>query len=164
MPFVAWVKKKIKNHDLYAKPITLKFKGNSYLSTPYGGLMSLMIKLVIIIRACFLTKIIFDKGNTNKSAYKTVRDLSFDTTKHYIGKSTFRIGLGFHSSVDLLSTPEILDESLFTLNMFTRTIYYGDDNIPIQEYRMLQHGACEKNDFPDLSTRVFDKFGLRNYV
>ena len=59
-----WASNKVKSHDLYAKPVTFMYDGESKIRSTYGGLVSLMIKLVVVIGACLLTRVIFRKSNT----------------------------------------------------------------------------------------------------
>ena len=64
MGILFWLKRKIEGHDLYGKPITLYYKGNKKLNSAYGGLVSVLIKVLIIVFACLLTRVIFARSGT----------------------------------------------------------------------------------------------------
>ena len=49
----------------------------------------MMIKIVVIIYAIQMFITVLTRNDSSKSVSKVVRDLSYDTTKHYIGKNKF---------------------------------------------------------------------------
>ena len=45
-------------------------------------------------------------------------NLAFDDTKHYIGKKTFRIGIGMHQNDNIQASNYLLDETVFKLRPY----------------------------------------------
>lgn len=116
-----WIKNKVKDADLFPSTVKFTFNGETEFKTLYGGLVSLMIKTVVIIYAISLTVSIFTKSGTSKSVNKLVRDLSYDKTKHFIGKSTFAFGIKL-----IGPNPELLlDKTYFNL-LVSNTHYVKD--------------------------------------
>ena len=134
-----WLKNKIKAHDLYATPVSLMFKGQPNLKTPYGGLISLIIKLTLITTACLLIRVIFVKSNTTKSINKIVYDLSNQQTKHYIGQSTFKIAIGFNSLDGTMLDSQILDGTYFSV-IATMTHAQWVNNTVQYSYEPIEYG------------------------
>ena len=99
----------------------------------------------------------------NKSAYKTVTDLSYDYTKHYIGRSTFRIGIGMHSNLTPNPTNIIFDRTIFKLNFYSQKLGWRN-GVSFMNLTNLENGPCTEDDFPDVSSKVFDRANFVNYV
>ena len=116
MNILRWVHNRIKDNDLYAKSVTLTFKGKTTFSTSYGGVISCLIKLTIIIIAIIRVSIIFNRSDTSKSINKVVKDIVHDDTKHYIGKGTFAIAFGLVDQ--LVFTSLLTDSTYFSFQIF----------------------------------------------
>ena len=64
MGVLSYLLHKLKSQDLYAKSVNLTFDGKDKLQTTYGGFISLMIKISIIVNAIILIIVIFKKNDT----------------------------------------------------------------------------------------------------
>ena len=139
MGIFIWFKNKIKGHDLYAKPITLFYKGNQELKSAYGGLISVLIKILIVVFACLLTRVIFTRGGTKKIANKIMYDLANDSTKHYIGKNNFKLAIGFHNFSGGTPKVSIFDETYFNVSVFVSHSKY-ENGTAVTTREILDHG------------------------
>jgi hypothetical protein len=84
-----WVKDKIKGMDSFPQSVQISFNGDTQFTTILGGLVSIIIKIVTFLYFILLISNIFKRGNSSKSFNKIVKDITYDSTKHYIGKGTF---------------------------------------------------------------------------
>ena len=84
--FGTWTKKQIKSQDQYSKTISFSFNGEDTFSTIFGGITTIIIKVVVLVIAIFLTMSIFQKGNTTTSINKVIKDITNDDEKHYFAK------------------------------------------------------------------------------
>ena len=75
-----WTRNRVTEADSYASTVQMTFNGNKKFTTFYGGVVSLMIKTVIIMYAVLLTIRIFRRSDSEKLASTMVRDLTYDTT------------------------------------------------------------------------------------
>ena len=113
--FFAYIADTIRSGDLYGKQITMTYKGEDSFKTTYGGIISLFIKLILFTYAGVLFAVIINRGDTKKTLNTTVKDITNDPTKHYIGRGTF----GF--SVDLTDPVTgnnlLMDKTYFELSI-----------------------------------------------
>ena len=123
-----WTRSKITEADSYASTVHLTFNGKKEFCTFYGGVVSLMIKTVIIMYAVLLTIRIFRKSDSEKLASTMVRDLTYDDEKHYIGKGNFAFAVRLTGS-----NPELLlDTSYFTFTV-NNANYLKDSNFQVKK-------------------------------
>ena len=163
MGIFIWLKNKIKGHDLYAKPITMFYKGDQKLKSAYGGFISVLIKILILIFACLLTRVIFNRSATKKIANQIVYDLISDTTKHYLGKNNFQVAIGFYEFRGRKPTVSLLDKTYFSLNVFAlHTKRYNDTHTSHTE--SLEYDYWDQNDFPEVSGTKFSRLDLSSYL
>ena len=93
--FFGYIAETIKSADLYGKQITMTYKGEDSFKTTYGGVISLFIKLILFTYAGVLFAVIINRGDTKKTLNTTVKDITNDPTKHYIGRGTFGFAVEF---------------------------------------------------------------------
>jgi hypothetical protein len=106
-----WTYGRVKSNDKYATTISMTFEGHSKFKTFYGGFVSLALNLVLLIFTIAMISSLFQRSLTDKSSNYIVKDLSSDTTKHYIGKSTFAFALRLTGP----NPGALLDKSYFSL-------------------------------------------------
>ena len=113
MKFIYWMDENIKGTDMFYESVQLSYKGHTHFKTTFGGVVSIFIRILIFLYGTLLFVKVVTKNNTTKSVTSIVKDLTKDSTKHYIGKGTFAFG------VKLLGTfPErILDPTYFNLRI-----------------------------------------------
>ena len=163
MRLFRWFKDKIKAHDLYATPVSLMYKGEPDLKTPYGGFVSLMIKLLIVTSACFLIRVIFTKSDTTKSVNKIVYDLTNEDQKHYIGQSTFKIAIGLLSVEGIPLDSYILNKAYFSVATTMVHSQWIDDKLQ-QHFEPIESGKWEENDLPSIDQKTFRRNGFAHYL
>jgi len=123
MAFLYRVKHCIKNFDMYPTRVNLTYKGKSEFKTLYGGTVSMAIKLIILVYAIGQILLVFTRGNSIKNTNKIVKDLTYDTTKHYIGKNTFAFAIGV-----IGPNPELMfDPTYFNFTLSQSQIYRSDN-------------------------------------
>lgn len=86
---VVFAKDSIRSRDMFPSKVELTYKGNTNFTTLFGGLVSLIIKIIVILYAVYLMFVIFRRTNSSKSVNRLVRDRTYDTTKHYLGRNNF---------------------------------------------------------------------------
>ena len=111
----------------------------------------------------FWLELSLTKVTLNKSAYKVVKNITDDDVKHYIGKSTFRIGFGIHDNVNLLSSNTFIDETYFNLSMYHQEVKWIND-VPETYITELESGPCSESDLPNLSAKVYHRMNFSNYI
>ena len=103
--------------------------------------------------------IIFRRGDTKKSVNRIIRDISKDTTKHYIAKGTFAIAL---SMLNETEDNLLLDPQYFTLSFYQAN---GALNSGIFTYELntIPHGSWD-GDYPYVSEAFANKIKLSKSV
>ena len=157
-----FVKSRIKSSDLYGKKISMTYWGEDSFKTTYGGIISLLIKLIVFAYACILISVIFKRGDTKKTLNTTIKDLTNDKTKHYVGKGSFAFAISYKEFSS--NTNFLMDSTyfVFTLqNMFyTRnldgTVNVSSSEIPFDYWRENFKFVTDKNQY--------DRAGLREYI
>lgn len=160
MAFLYRVKHCIKNFDMYPTRVNLTYKGKSEFKTLYGGTVSMAIKLIILVYAIGQILLVFTRGNSIKNTNKIVKDLTYDTTKHYIGKNTFAFAIGvIGPNPELMFDPTYFN---FTLSQSQelKTNSINGEVISITPIAMEKCG----DDFPFVTNKdVYDRIGLKDY-
>ena len=105
-----YVKKSIICSDMFGAEVKLWFEGQSSFKTVIGGLSTVIIKLTSFAIMIWMLVNIIQRNNSTKNISKLITDLSTDTTKHYIGKSTFAYAIKLQGPNPNL----IFDSSYFT--------------------------------------------------
>lgn len=82
--------------------------------TLLGGITTVIVRLLILAISVSLMVTIFQRSNTSKTTSSTIKDLSVDTEKHYIGKSTFAFAMKMIGP----NPVKLLDTSYFTLRVY----------------------------------------------
>lgn len=158
---MSWVKQKIIQADQYPKTVKLFYKGNTEFKTSFGGIISLIIKILVIGYGMQLLVAVFQRSHSTKSVTKIVKDLSQDTTKHYVGKGTFAFALKM-----LGSNPErLLDSTYFSLSMSMSTILRPSNGSESFTYYKvpIEFDYCA-DSFPYVEKLLYDKLGLQTYI
>ena len=76
---ILWVYHKVRNTDMYGKQISLSYKGEEKLRTFYGGVISIMIMIALLINFCTSMYTLINRNN-NKTDTKTIFKHTFDDT------------------------------------------------------------------------------------
>ena len=160
MTFFSCIFNTIKSQDLYAKSIKLTIKGKDKLSTTYGGLMSTIIKLAILVNAVILLFVIYNRNDTKKAVNKVIKDLINDDTKHYIGKSTFGIALGYVRNST--RTKFLLDPTYFLLQIGMLTTTRNNTDYT-ETFVELEYERCGDN-FPYDDQKTYSRVGIEDYL
>ena len=148
-----YIKSKIKGNDLYDKKITLTYNGDSSYKTLIGGIVSISIKLLILIYAWILIRVIFKRGDTKKTLNRVIKDLTYDTTKHYIGKDGFAIAIAMNNEA---GENLILDPQYFNLSVSQANYVLHSDGFYSVEYTSIPYGAWER-DFSYVSEDLVNR-------
>ena len=78
---ILWTYRRVKDADMYSKQITLTYKGEDKLKTFYGGIISIIIMIALLINFCSSMYTLINR-NDSKTYTKTVyRDTFKDTNK-----------------------------------------------------------------------------------
>ena len=86
-------KTKITNYDLYPKVVNFTCDGDDKFKTFFGGIVSVMIRIVIFVIAILLSTMIINKEKSTFSVTTTQKDLTNDEEKHYFAKKDIFVGL-----------------------------------------------------------------------
>ena len=155
---MGWVYNGVKKNDMYGKDITLTFKGENRLRTFWGGFVSLLIMIALLINFCASMYTLINRNDSQFYTKTIFKDSFDDTKKKYIGKSTFRLGIAYKKfpsgeiDNDILTDPTLFNVSFF--NTEYRRSTEGYERIPIP----ISYGYCNDAflDFvePELNERV----------
>lgn len=66
----------VENSDLFARPVSLSFKGRSSHKSICGGLVSILVVLGVVIESCFTLRGLIKEPNYNQ--YPTTFDYDYD--------------------------------------------------------------------------------------
>ena len=154
-----WAWKKVTQADNYASIVQMTFNGKKEYSTFYGGVVSLMIKTTIIMYAVLLIIRIFRRSDSEKIASTMVRDLTYDTEKHYIGKGNFAFAVRLTGP-----NPELLlDTSYFTFSV-NNANYLKNSTFQVQRIStLIEMESCDDN-FPGVRKDIYDRAGLSLFL
>ena len=118
---LSWGKGFIVDNDIFGIDIKLTYKGKNSFQSFYGGIVSIVLKLAIILSFILLSVIIFAYGNTKVSTKTVVKDLLDDTTKHYVNRGTFGIAVAYVDIPTGSALPNYLqDQTYFSVNFGSR--------------------------------------------
>ena len=73
--------------------------------------------------------ILFTRSGTYKSVNKVIHDLTNDNTKHYIGRGTFALAIGYVNLSSHKSTPVLLDQTYFSISAVNEIEHYENKTI-----------------------------------
>ena len=160
--FFSYIGDTIKSGDLYGKQITMTYKGDDSFKTTYGGIISLFIKIILLIQAGVLFAVIINKGDTKKDLNTTVKDISNDKTKHFIGQGTFAFAVDFQ---DLVTGANLLmDSTYFELSMQNVFVTrYPNSSITFTA-REIPYDQCGQNFKFVTDQNQYNRIGLARYA
>lgn len=161
MKLLSWMRKKIRDTDMFSKSVQLSYKGKTSFKTTFGGVVSILIKILLTLYGILLFKEVVTKGNTTKSVTNIVKDLTKDTTKHYISKGTF----AFAVKLQGLYPERMLDPTYFKFEIsqvkYTRSTN-GDGAIN-ESFVDIPYELWGDN-FPFVEKEVYDRVELQKFL
>ena len=155
-----YITNNVRAGDLYAKNITLTYAGKSSYKTIIGGMVSLMIYLSLFVYAWILLSVMFRRKDTKKTVNRTVKDLAYDSSKHYIGKSTFAFAF---TLFDNNHRNLLLDPTYFVMTI--EHIFYNrtEDGEYTSTSDFIDVELWGQN-FPHVEQDLYNRIGLENYA
>ena len=81
-----WTKKRIISLDDYSKTMSFYIDGKDSMTTFSGGIASMLVKTGVLIVAILLSITIFERGKTQTSINRVIKDITNDSNKHYFAK------------------------------------------------------------------------------
>ena len=81
-----WTKKRIISLDDYSKTMSFYIDGKDSMTTFSGGIASMLVKTGVLIVAILLSITIFERGKTQTSINRVIKDITNDNNKHYFAK------------------------------------------------------------------------------
>ena len=154
-----WIGQKINGADSYSSTVQMTFNGKTEFTTFYGGCVSILIKVIIWLYAGLLVTRILSRSDSQKSASTMIKDLTYETEKHYIGKDTFAFAVKLTGP-----NPELLlDTSYFRFSVnnakYSRDASYGLTKTVVP----IEMEPCGDN-FPSVEKDVYDRRGLSLFL
>ena len=125
-----YVNSTLKTADFYGVPVSLNLNGEDSFTTSFGGIMSILVRVVMLWYTITELTLIATRGKTAINTNMISKNLLEDNEKFEIAKDGFRIGLGgFHSrgGANILLDPDYL-QPYFTYGNQTRTSAGGTIN------------------------------------
>ena len=122
--FGSWLKTKIIHSDLYPKVVNFSCDDKGKFKTLFGGIVSVMLRIMIFTIAVSLIVEIFSKSNSKFSLTTIQKDLTNDEEKHYFAQNDIFIGLNLIGP----NSEILLDPSYFTLQI-QQANYVNDNTI-----------------------------------
>ena len=86
-----WVKEYLKDNDMFSQPISLTYKKKSKFQTLYGGIVSSLILVFMVMYGTRLLLIMFSKGATNNSKNTVVHNSNY--SEYYTGRDNFSFAM-----------------------------------------------------------------------
>ena len=123
MRILKWIKETIKNRDIFEKSISLTYKGNHSFKTLFGGIVSTIILILMILYGIMLFIQMVNRDNTNKSKNSIVIDPEEKAQYYHIGTNNLSFAIYLSQASD--KTP-FIDESYFNISI-TQLEYVLDD-------------------------------------
>lgn len=157
--FAQWTKNKVKSADSYATTVQMTFNGKRKFSTFYGGIISLIIKTIIIMYAILLTIRIFRKSDSEKLTSTMIKDLSKDTEQHFIGKGTFAFAVRL-----IWPNPELLLDTSYFSFMVNNAQYSRNSTFQNQKKTTTIEMETWGDKFPNVNSDIYDKVGLATFL
>ena len=93
--FAWWTKEKVKSSDSFPNQITLSYKGDSDFKTLLGGLVSLVIKLILLTYGISLFIILIRRKGTIQTKNSVVTDLTKNEEAYLLDPSKFGFAFTF---------------------------------------------------------------------
>ncbi|CAI2384266.1 unnamed protein product [Moneuplotes crassus] len=83
----------VKGVDMYPKTITFTFKGQEEFKTLFGGIISLIIKIVILLYSIQMISIMITNKNSSKNVNTTVQNILNDTEPINLTDTKFQFAI-----------------------------------------------------------------------
>ncbi|CAI2378946.1 unnamed protein product [Moneuplotes crassus] len=87
--------KSVRAFDIYGKPITLHYRGEEKFKTYVGGSVTILVFLVLLSYASYLTAVMFQRQTVIYSSSCVVRDLNSDLSDNKPAEHGFAMAIGF---------------------------------------------------------------------
>ncbi|CAI2382433.1 unnamed protein product [Moneuplotes crassus] len=84
-----YILEKVRDRDMYPRPIAFTFKGKEEFRTLFGGLISMAIQVVIVLYAYIMLKIMIERNDTSKSVNTIVSDILNDKSPVSLNTTDF---------------------------------------------------------------------------
>ena len=121
--------------DLFAKQIKLNYKGKESFKTLFGGLLSLMIFITILLYAAFLVNQMIQRKGASRTLSTEIKDLQENPQIHQPGLGTFKFAVSYTDTSD----DPYYDETYFRIYMGEVDITKIDENrTTLSGYRDLE--------------------------
>ncbi|CAI2377012.1 unnamed protein product [Moneuplotes crassus] len=154
-----FVTDRIKGFDMYPTSINFTFDGQEEFKTLIGGVVSIVIKVIIILYSYLMLRIMIERKNTQKSVNTVVTDILNDKSPVHLNTSDFSFAFNGiiegDNSFDLLDNPYVSVE-LFQWVKNTTTGDFDSTDIPMVR--------CEKTFFKFYNQTEVEKLGIEDYI
>lgn len=153
----------LKSNDLYAKTITLTYKGNKSFKTVLGGVLSFIIFMIILVMLIIYAVKVFSYGNTQVYTKTLIKELMNDSTKHYIGKNGFAFAMTYIDTLTGVLNDNKLDDPSYFVVKLQQATYTRVNGTYVRTGNDIPLSKCN-DTFPYDDKEVYDKLGLANYL
>ena len=104
----------IRSIDIFPADIKLNYKGKEKFKTLFGGWATLVIFVIMVVYAVFLTNQVINKRGSNTTLSTKIKDLQNNPEEHQPGLGSFKLILGFGDS----SREIFYNESYYRIEMY----------------------------------------------
>ena len=98
--------------------------------------------------------------DTKKALNQKIKDLTSDTTKHYIGKGTFAIAVGMK---DDDGSNLLMNDQYFEISYANEFYHRTNNGAFTHNETVIPHGYCN-DSYPHVEKDLYDRIGLQNFV
>ena len=152
-----WIRDKVREADMYNKPIMLTYKGKPNFKTCWGGFFTTLTIGAMVYLSIVILKSLFLKEKVTVNKNTLFKNLSRDKTIHKFGESGTRLAFKFTNG--LYGGP--MNESYFELKIKRFETHGGLDAVPYggKTYTTLETSPWNITNFGDINAtghRSFD--------
>ncbi|CAI2385440.1 unnamed protein product [Moneuplotes crassus] len=91
---------RIKGFDMYPKVITFTYKGEDEFKTLFGGIISVIIKVILVLYTYMMVRIMLGRKDTSKSVNTVVHDILNDNDPISLKGTNFSFAFKVESDTD----------------------------------------------------------------